>query len=443
MKKRSLVMLIALCAVIGSPPFGLSQQVDYPWVHYFDRQIGCVYADAEWNVLVSTGDWNYTTGDGTGAITYWYLSDGVFKIWEGEIDKIEFPAGTLVLGFATDSGGTTWALFGEGQNHTQHAEDLPWKCQATVLDSVSRSPLIANPRLARIQGTGIVVDSELTASIPGKPVAIVSDVWGTVFVISYQVSYRDVDSGGARYFVSWWPGAEPGSLRIQEVPHVFDYVITSRRPSFGPDGLMYLLASNTEGIYYARSPSGVLALDPQDEEWCVYYGGDRAIYCVYVDQFNVKWFGTQDGLFRLDAGNWASWTTANSGLPYNGVRQITYDEIDNVYYVVSQYCDSAVGDCYGAFAVLSGDGQRVGPPLNLPDCTDLWIPKAHRSGATWYLMPYVIYDVIYSYDHRNVRAWHLRDWVSVGADTFDLSIGPVGDRRTFLALHLCSCVMIW
>ena len=128
---------------------------------------------------------------------------------------------------------------------------------------------------------------------------------------------------------------------------------------------------------------------------------------------------------------------------YDLVRQIAYDEIDDVYYVVSQYYDSAAQDCYGAFVALSSDGRRVGQPLNLPDSTDLWIPEAQRSGAVWYLMPYVTDDLIYSYDHIEIRRWHLRDWVTVGADTFDLSIGPTCDGRTFLALQLCSCVMIW
>ena len=311
MKRSRLVTLIMLCGVFVLPPCARCQQADYPWVYYFEREVGWPFPDADGSVIVSTGDWNYSTYNwGTGDSTYWYLSDGVFRIREGEIDRIQFPADTLVSGFGTDSAGTTWALFGEGESYTEHTGEPPWRSEPTVLHSVSRSPLIANPSLGRVQGTSVVVDDELTASIPLNPVAMVSDTRGRVFVTSRQ----DLDSGSARYFVSWWSGPEPTSVHIEEVPHTFDYVITTSAPSFGPDGLVYFLVSNTDGVYYARAPSGVLALDPETGEWHVYYGGDKAIYCVYVDQFNVRWIGAEDGLARFSGGSWACWTTANSGL---------------------------------------------------------------------------------------------------------------------------------
>ncbi len=120
---------------------------------------------------------------------------------------------------------------------------------------------------------------------------------------------------------------------------------------------------------------------------------------------------------------------------------MVYDETDDVYYVVSQHYDSRARDYYAAFVVLSSDGQRIGPPFELPHSTNLWIPKVQRSGRIWYLAPYATDDLIYSYDHTEIREWHLRDWVNVTGDIFDLYIGPTSHGRTFLVTR--ECVMIW
>jgi len=56
-------------------------------------------------------------------------------------------------------------------------------------------------------------------------------------------------------------------------------------------------------------------------------------------------------------------------------------------------------------------------------------------------MPHATDDLIYSYDHREIREWHLRDWVEVTCDVFDTYIGPTTDGRTFLVTR--ECVMIW
>lgn len=53
----------------------------------------------------------------------------------------------------------------------------------------------------------------------------------------------------------------------------------------------------------------------------------KKVTCIFVDTFNVKWFGTDRGISRFDGTNWDS-VTANDYLLNNFVNKIAYERTD-------------------------------------------------------------------------------------------------------------------
>ena len=452
MKKLVLVVLIALCAGFALRSFALSQQRVYPWVYYFEQTIDCAFADAEGNVIVSTGDWGSGTYNwGTGDTTYWYSFKGMFRIREGEMEAIECPADTFVLDCATDSAGTTWVLFAEGQSYTEHTGEPPWRSGTGESDIGFRGwrfPIgppgtgtLTDYRLGHIDNDELVELPGVTQSIPGTPARLSSGPDGCLYLESNEWDGNRVTA----HFLSWW--------RTDSLPHVglqIDRILPYGNlwgyPEFGPDGLAYFL-------FYCYQDSsirsGVLSVDPLTGQWHIFddvsspYLNSETEY-FYIDPLNIKWFATDDGLVRFDGETWMCYTTENSGLPYNLVRQMVYDEIDDVYYIISQG-NPAIGP-FGArsypyaFSTFAPDGECIGEPLDLPlSSDDLYYQSEIYETAqnVFWLSPFGT-GVVYSYDHEQVVQWHVGDWFPPAQVAY---IGSTALGRTFCAVG--SCVMIW
>ncbi|MDD2229572.1 MAG: two-component regulator propeller domain-containing protein [Candidatus Cloacimonetes bacterium] len=55
------------------------------------------------------------------------------------------------------------------------------------------------------------------------------------------------------------------------------------------------------------------------------------VYSLYIDHQGKKWIGTDNGLCRLDNGDWTVWNTTNSGIPNNFISDIAADAYNNIY----------------------------------------------------------------------------------------------------------------
>jgi len=460
MGKSYAVLVILLCCVVAFSLLALTRNscADYPWVHYFERpdmpDIHCAFADKEGNVIVSTGDWNDTYYNWP-YIVYRYWSEGLYRINCEAIERIECPANTFVLDSGVDSQGTTWLLIADGVDGYVDAGGLAHSVDAESLDSTvgyrGVGLYLRNYRFARLEGATVIEDEELTEAVPTKPVAMCSDRWGRVYVFSWRWS-ESKDIGDRNSFVSWWAGGHPIDVHVCEISNMFPGAnmdcYAGRYPEVGPDGLAYFRVGNAWD-YVASTEYAVLCLDPEAERWELYDEQDSpllgcAIRYFRVDPMNIKWFGTEDGLVRFDGESWTRFAQDNTDLPHDLVRQIEYDDVDHVYYVVTQTEPNVYQT---AFSVLSPGGRLVGGPLRSPERGYPWsLPKVYKDarGIWWLLLPYnyratTPYDV-YAYDHRQVFRWDTGIWFN-RPDAYIGSIGSDALGRTFCAGP--TCVMIW
>ncbi len=160
----------------------------------------------------------------------------------------------------------------------------------------------------------------------------------------------------------------------------------------------------------------------------------------HVDERNKRWFGTEDGPVLFDGGNWMRFMIENSSLPHNLVREISHDEIDDVYYVISSCKDE---DYYGdpehayAFSTFSSTGERLGEPLYHRSMAEL-----HQgAGDIRYLMPRWQDGISYVYDHIDIRQYGIGDWIDSEYSLGQFYIGPTATGQTFLATD--RFIMIW
>ncbi len=307
MRRLRAVILIVLCELFELPSGALCQQDEYPWVHYFQRpdfpKIQCAFADADGNVIASTGDWDDGYYDwSTGDAVHVYWSEGIFRIREDGIEGIECPASTLVLDFATDSAGRTWVLFGEGLDYRVHVDDPHWRRGLMLLDSAARSQAIANRRIGLIENGRVAVDDELTKTIPAEAFVMASDPQGRIYVMSQELR----NNVSVEFFISWWQEDPSVSLHVLDLHDMLPNASVADYPQFGPDGLAcFLVRCPISG----HTEYALLALDPESGEHHVYFGADypllsSAIRWFHVDSMNIKWFGTEDGLVRFDGETW-------------------------------------------------------------------------------------------------------------------------------------------
>lgn len=443
-------MLLAIYVLLHLATHSLSIAAHYPWIHYFLRPempvVHSASADSRGSIIVSTGDWfdgwfDWASGD----YVYQYWSEGIFRICEGEIEGIECPANTFLLDTASDPTGTTWVLFASGSDYRTHLANAArrggpesdtgfhwWRFP------VLPSGTLSDYRLGYMSADSVVEVPDLSDGIPGRPERLISSPDGWFFLESGEWE-DDVRTGN---YLSWWRTDRLSHVQVLRVDRILPYGNVWGYPQFGSDVLAYFLFH-----YYHESDIryGVLCIDPCSGQFGVidytsspYLNSETEYF--YIDALNIKWFATDDGLVRFDGETWARWTTENSGLPYNLVRQMLYDEVDGVYYVITQGND-VEGSYPYAFSTLSSTGESIGEPLDLPSSQyNLYHQsRIYRSaGNVFWLCPYRA-GVVYSYDHKQVIEWQVADWL--GPDTHVPYIGSTASGRTFCVDGYR--VMIW
>jgi len=441
----SLLLIIATNSLIAPPADA------YPWIHYFESgvmsRICSAFADGLGSIIVSTGEWRGGPG-WPGYIKYTYYTDGVLRVTGHRIESISCPEDIFVFDCATDAMGTTWILLSTAEDyyqetvspgllgHTESGYGYRWGTYPT--DS-----RMHDHRFGYIDGTGLVECPEVTAAIPDQPAIMRSDPSGRIFIISWEWRHNVPLS----LYITWGDPQDVPSLNTLALsdfitnPHLPGY--PDFYPQFAPDGLVYLHHYYYfEGVRY----TGVVCLDPDTEEWQVFSGEtnpllDSKIEYFHVDERNMRWFGTEDGLVLFDGENWARFTTHNSDLPHDRVRKIAYDAIDDVYYVISSCRDE---DYYEdpehryAFSLFASTGDPLGEPLYQST-----IPRLHRGADdVWYLLARSDDDLFHVYDHTTIRDFRLCDWLDISErSAWDHYIGPTARDRTFLASS--RYVMIW
>jgi ligand-binding sensor domain-containing protein len=73
---------------------------------------------------------------------------------------------------------------------------------------------------------------------------------------------------------------------------------------------------------------------PGDTAWTVYQTSNSGIpnnnvYALAIDENNLKWVGTKEGLAKFNDTTWTTWNTENSDLPSNQINCIVIDKYDN------------------------------------------------------------------------------------------------------------------
>jgi len=440
---------------LGTMQVGVMAAYGYPWIHYFERPdmpyIHCAFADADGNIIVSTGDiWNSRQGPPG---YYWqeYWSEGMFLINEDSIEPISCPENTYVYDCATDDTGRTWVLYGIGHDelvempYAGHGEPEGLsgvKAESQHGPTIMSSRGVSDITLGYVDEFDLIEYQGLINRIPARARSMCSAPDGRIFVTSAEWN----SDGLLSFHVSWWQAGDPpevwtfdvkGKTQVEGSPD-------SYYPEFGPDGQAYILVSYS--MDRDNLADAVLSLDPDTNEWDILDSNDCAflnsrIVYFHVDMRNMRWFGTEDGLVLYDGENWARFTTENNQLAHDRVRFVKYDEIEGAYYVGSTAFAGGITVHDSALNIFSTEGARLFEPFFIPHL--LIVSPLHRgSGDVWYLMPGWDDDLFYMYDHINVREFRLRDLADIPMYTSSIHyIGPTGGGRTFFAAY--SVIMIW
>jgi len=443
--KAQLISLVLMAGILQASPANA-----YPWVHYFQRPempwIHCAFPDAEGDVLVATGDWQNTRAGYPG--TYWreYWSEGIFLINEDIVEAVFCPGDTFVRDFANDSESRTWVLLGTGEDLMVETATIPIPPNQSKesgrgfgIGYRGYEINVANARLGYIEATVLVEHPALSAAIPAEPVSMISDHQGRIFVLSNEWASGEFVS----YYISWWDAGESLEVRTFDLMAVVQVTGVLDNIQFGPDRSAYIhIEYATQD---ASEKTGVIYVEPDTGNWHVFCAEsmellDSEIGYFHVDERNMRWFGTEDGLVLFDGENWTRFTTENSSLPHNLVRKIAYDGIDDVYYVISS-CKAE--DYYEdpehayAFSIFSSTGERLGEPLY-----HLSIAQLHQgAGDIWYLLLRWQDGIFYVYDHISIRQYGIRDWIDPEYSLGQFYIGPTVTHQTFLATN--GFVLIW
>jgi len=447
------LVLVPLIALTQTP--SAQAQSEYPWLYSFENpSLHFVFPDAEGNVIVSTGEWvrdyYYPWGE-----AYDYVEGGLYRIREGEKDNIEAPENTYVRDAAVDGQGRAWIMFAEATSYVYYPDVLcPQNRGGSVLGDLgygfARFPYFVSAesdgglgerRFGTIEEGRLLVHPELGDAIPASAEGMCCDPEGRVFVMSQQWDSR----ARTGYFISWWqPGADQ-SVDVMDLWGAIPDAWLGGYPRFGPDGLAYFLVEYHRGDSDSEYACAILALNPRTEEYelfdgteCLLLNCEPVRHSFYIDPFNTKWFGTEDGLIRFDGEACMRFTTQNSHLPYNRVRQMAYDEVDDVYYVISE--TKVAWDTFAMFSTFSSTGQAIGEPFSMPSAgSPWWTDEISRDaqGGVW-LNPYNS-DVVFYYDHEGVKRWTVADWL--GEDAHVLYVSSTASGRTFCVGG--GRVMVW
>lgn len=412
-----------------------------------------VFADARGNVIVATGDWENKSAGPPGYYWRHYWSEGMFKIHEDEMTPISCPYDIYVGVAATDGAGRTWVLYGRGEDELvkmatawkregEEASGFVDELGSAVPGQIGRGT--SDWKLGYMSDSALVEYPGLIDRIPGRAGAMYSDGRSRVYINSM----KDIGASTYVYALSWWEGAEPIEIYTLVFGRSFPDAELLQTYLLGPDGLVYILAEySPDG---ESRESGVLCLNPDTQEILVFDAStspflDCQILTFYVDERNMKWFGTENGLVLFDGQKWSRFDTANTDLPYDEVWEVRHDEIDDAYYVVCQahvfWTDATI-----ATVVLGSDGRLRGGPIY---CGPPGFQYPYRAklisrdglGAWWFSSS--DRTVVYRYDHEQLQVFNTRDWVE---DSYGGSyISSTATGRGF-CLGGClggSWIMIW
>lgn len=449
------VGLILACGVLAFIQNAATHELaDYPSFHCFERpthaHIHRAFYDGEGNLILATGDWDETYWQ-PGLLVNYYWSTGVFRIDEEEEEALDCPSGTFVLDAAVDTDMRTWVLYGMGRDHITSDVSVP---ESAPNDYVWTGPHhgyrpwfyplydVTDRKVGLLTSGSLVEVPTITSAIPGEPIRLNSDQAGRKFMVS-KAETASTDSG-CDYFLSWWDddASSLHTVNLSASGFVAQYIYGF--PSFGPDGRVYVHSSGPE----CTGETALISIDTESFAWRVYRDTDLPLVSshieyFYIDGLGTMWFSTQNGLLRFDGQTWTTCSTANTGLPYNMVVQMAYDEVDDLYYVVTRQ------DCGGgyesAFSVFTPGGRLVGGPLFFAATQYPWnTPIICYDGRhAWWLCPFNTHAV-YSYDHDRVTEWDVGDWIH--PDALVGYIGSTSSGRGFCVAGSSSrpkCVMIW
>lgn len=140
-----------------------------------------------------------------------------------------------------------------------------------------------------------------------------------------------------RVWVGYWGGIES-----------FDGNLWTNHSLTGapfPTGRVSALAADSSnriwvGLYQTPTGPGALAV-LEDGVWTVYDASNSVLDNFRTNAIHVRdgiaWIATEGGLARFDGANWELWTTQNSGLPNDRVRDIAFDSYGHMF------CSTASG----------------------------------------------------------------------------------------------------
>lgn len=111
----------------------------------------------------------------------------------------------------------------------------------------------------------------------------------------------------------------------------------------GLERINYTSGSNVQAIadekeyIWVGSYDGLTKMDRYTGEMTYYNSANsglpgNSIGAIAIDETNIKWIGTRDGLARFDGTDWTVYNTGNSGLPHNSVQAITIND-DNIKWI--------------------------------------------------------------------------------------------------------------
>jgi ligand-binding sensor domain-containing protein len=147
----------------------------------------------------------------------------------------------------------------------------------------------------------------------------------------------------------------------QPQENIPEWTLFNTGNSLLPDNQVNALAIDKQDTKWFGTSQGLIRL--QQEEWSVFHPANSPLPSSYVQAIAVEengtvWAGTNEGLARFSNGNWQVFTTANSILTHKAITSLAHDAQRRITYVGTEGSTISI-DRNNHWEILEESGNPV------------------------------------------------------------------------------------
>ncbi len=153
-------------------------------------------------------------------------------------------------------------------------------------------------------------------------------------LVSNDIADITIDADDNIWFASY-NNLDTGITKLQGFSNWITYqyadsfpLVNIRKIKADLDGNIWILSDNYNGVIKFDGINSVFFNQSNSPLTGI-------IQCIEVDKQKNIWFGTTNGAYKFNGTTWTLFNTSNSGLPGNNIKDIAFDNNDNIWFATA------------------------------------------------------------------------------------------------------------